>query len=313
MTGRGGCFGTACARSITRATVIIRIATFRRRRSYTGRLTPVRSTVASALVAGLAIGFVAVLVLMRPRPPAEAPAVPVRTAPAAATPPPAPPPDPPPEQAAFSALFDRNRSMPADPDLAAEYYQLNDQFFSNVLPPPQTRWENGLAELGAMIGEHFVVQGLTDGRMILINPAVEHDAEQRRRALCHEMVHMAVWAQDTAHGPVFQERLRQLSQRGAFKGLAATDEERDAVLERLHRDRAALDTEEKALLADRERLDRTSQAEVDAYNDRVRRQQDAAVEYNRLVAQYNLMVSYPDGLARERMQMRADGTRSDQR
>ena len=31
-------------------------------------------------------------------------------------------------------------------------------------------------------------------------------------------------------------------------------------------------------------------------------------EYNRLIEQYNLMISYPDGLARDRLQTRADGT-----
>jgi hypothetical protein len=34
-------------------------------------------------------------------------------------------------------------------------------------------------------------------------------------------------------------------------------------------------------------------------------------EYNELVAQYNLMISYPDGLARERLKARADGTLPD--
>jgi hypothetical protein len=152
------------------------------------------------------------------------------------------------------------------------------------------------------------VQGLTDGRIILLNPAIDHDADQRRRALCHEMVHMAVWAQEQGHGPVFQERLRDLAQRGAFKGIAATDEERDATLERLKRDRATLETEERALREDRERLDQSSRAAVDAFNERVRRQQAAAADYNRLVAEYNLMIAYPDGLARERIQPRADGT-----
>jgi hypothetical protein len=125
------------------------------------------------------------------------------------------------------------------------------------------------------------------------------------------MVHMAVWPQDTGHGPIFQERLRQLSLRGAFKGIAATDEERDEALAVLHRKRAAIDAEERALRADRETLDRTSQAAVDAFNARLRQQQAAVAEFNRLVEEYNLMISYPDGLARERIQLRADGTRAE--
>jgi hypothetical protein len=42
-------------------------------------------------------------------------------------------------------------------------------------------------------------------------------------------------------------------------------------------------------------------------------QQAAAAEYNRLIGEYNLMISYPDGLARERLELRADGTRADDR
>jgi hypothetical protein len=203
--------------------------------------------------------------------------------------------------------------MPSDPDLASEYEDLNFEYFSNTLPAPEVRWESGLADLGQMIADGFTVQGLTDGRMILLNPAVERDADQRRRALCHEMVHMAVWLQDSAHGPVFQERLRQLSLRGAFKGIVATDEEKDAMLTSLMRKHAELEAEEASLRSARESLDRTSQSAVDAYNVRVRRQQDAIADYNKLVQQYNLMIQYPDGLARERLKARADGTIPDQR
>jgi hypothetical protein len=268
-----------------------------------------RSSLASAAVVGIVIGFVAILALMRPHLRRETVLPMARTAgpasgvgaTAGATP-------AVPEPTASEALFERNRSMPSDPDLAAEYEEVNDRYFSNILPAPQTRWESGLAELGPAIAEHFVIEGLTDGRMILLNPSVEHDAAQRRRALCHEMVHIAVWRQDPGHGPVFQERLRELSLRGAFTGIAATDEERSALAETLRRKRTVIQTEEDALRADRDRLDRTSQADVDAFNARVRAQQAAVADYNRLVEQYNLMASYPDGLAADRLAPRADGT-----
>ena len=199
--------------------------------------------------------------------------------------------------------------MPSDPDLASDYEQLNLDYFKNILPASASvRWETGLADLGPLIADGFIVQGLTDGTMILLNPIVERDRDQRRRALCHEMTHVAVWKQDTGHGPIFQDQLRHLAELGAFKGLVSTDEERDAALATLKQKRAALETEERALRADRESLDRTSQAAVNAYNGRVRRQQAAVADYNHLVEQYNLMVSYPDGLARERLKLRADGT-----
>jgi hypothetical protein len=214
-----------------------------------------------------------------------------------------------PDETRSGQLFDRNRGMPSDPDLAAEYEQLNLDYFKNVLPlRTSVRWESGLADLGPLIADNFSVLGLTDGSQILLNPVVERDRDQRRRALCHEMVHMAVWVEDKAHGPVFQNRLRDLAGLGAFKGIVSTDEERDATLETLTRKRTALEAAERALVSDRESLDRTSQAAVDAFNARLRRHQDEMSEYNHLVEQYNLMVSYPDGLARERLKLRADGT-----
>jgi len=217
---------------------------------------------------------------------------------------------PPPDETRSNQLFDRNRSMPSDPDLAEEYEQINVEYFKNILPPPSVRWERGLADLGPLIAEGFSVQGLTDGRIILINPVVERDADQRRRALCHEMTHMAVWTQDKEHGPVFQNQLRHLAELGAFKGIVATDEEKDAMLASLRQKHAALETAERTLKADRETLDRGSQSAVDAYNERVREHQAAVTAYNRRVEEYNLMISYPDGLARERLKLRGDGTRA---
>src|SRR5262249_12602142 len=217
-------------------------------------------------------------------------------------------PPPAPDQARSAQLFDRNRGMPSDPELAEEFERLNLDYFKNILPATSVRWESGLADLGPLIADHFTVLGLTGGTIILINPLVERDADQRRRALCHEMTHMAVWKQDTGHGPIFQDQLRHLAEQGAFKGIVASDEEKDAALATLRQKHAALEAEERALRDDRASLDRTSQAAVDAYNARVRRQQEAVAEYNRLVEQYNLMVSYPDGLARERLNPRADGT-----
>jgi hypothetical protein len=275
-----------------------------------------RSNVISAIVAGALIGFVGMLVLMRPHPspvsqaatPAAASTVAPADAPLVRAPASASGAAVPPDAARSSALFERNHAMPSDPDLASEYEDLNLEYFGNMLPPPAVRWESGLADLGPMIAENFSVLGLTNGRMILLNPAVEHNPDQRRRALCHEMVHMAVWLQDDGHGPIFQERLRELSLRGAFKGIVATDQEKDDALAGLKAHRGTIDSDERALVADRAALDRTSQAAIDAYNARVSRHQADIAEYNRLIEQYNLMISYPDGLARERLQARADGT-----
>lgn len=268
-------------------------------------------------LSGLVVGFAFMYAsLNRERAESDAVAHPVPGG--ASAPPPASAPDrtvvrsaapAPPDEARSAQLFDRNRGMPADPDLATEYEQINLDYFKNILPASASvRWESGLGDLGPLIAENFDVLGLTDGTQILLNPSVERDADQRRRALCHEMAHMAVWQQDRGHGPVFQSQLRHLAELGAFKGIVSTDEEREATLETLKRKRTMLETEERALKTDREALDRTSQSAVDAFNARLATHQQALAEYNRLVEQYNLMVSYPDGLARERLKPRGDGT-----
>jgi hypothetical protein len=276
----------------------------------------VRSSLVFVGLSGLLVGFAFIYAsLERSRSdsvaspaaaPASAPARTVTAPPVASAP-------PPPDETRSNQLFERNRSMPSDPDLAEEYEQINVEYFRNILPKTSVRWESGLAELGPLIADGFSVQGLTDGRIILINPVVERDKDQRRRALCHEMTHMAVWAQDKEHGPVFQNQLRHLAELGAFKGIVATDEEKDATLASLRQKHAALETAERELKSDRDALDRTSPSAVDAYNARVREHQAAVAGYNHLVEQYNLMNSYPDGLARERIKLRGDGTRADGR
>lgn len=262
---------------------------------------------------GILVGFVMVYPAMRSR--SASTAVVLVPSPSAhvAAPGPAPViessvPPPPPDAARSAQLFDRNRGMAPDPDLASEYDDLNVRYFRGVMPSPHVRWEDGLGDLGPLIADNFSVLGLTDGEQILINPVSRRDPDTRRRALVHEMVHLAVWKLDAGHGPIFQEQLRQLAEMGAFKGIVATDAEKDAALAAIHQKHNDLESEEKALDADRASVDRTSQAAVDAFNARVERQKAAAAEYNHLVEQYNLMIAYPDGLARDRLALRADGT-----
>jgi hypothetical protein len=274
-----------------------------------------RGSLAFVGLAGLAVGFVFVYASMHRPDPAAAVARPVSVP--ASSPSSSPgnavvvrsAPPPPPDESRSAQLFDRNRGMASDPDLATDYERLNLDYFKNILPrSASVRWESGLADLGPLIAENFSVLGLTDGTMILMNPSIERDPDQRRRALCHEMVHMSVWREDSGHGPVFQNQLRHLAELGAFKGIVATDEEKDATLAALKQKRASLEAGERTLQTDREALDRSSQSEVDGFNARLRQHQDAVAEYNRLIEHYNLMVSYPDGLARERLTPRGDGS-----
>jgi hypothetical protein len=231
-----------------------------------------------------------------------------------------------PYQAQTDELFRVNASLPSDPALASDYQSINLQYFGGRLPAIGVRWEPRLAQTGPLIAAGFEMEGMTNGRFILLNPSLQNDEEQLRRTLVHEMVHVAVKGQTTEeHGAVFQSRLRELSEQGAFVGTVATEEEKqelhrtvEARMEEvkktatsLHQAFAELQAEQQQALAARP----TSAAEAAAedlrrrnlqdrgidYNFSVQRHNNSIAELNRLIEQYNLMTSYPDGLDRERL------------
>ena len=251
-----------------------------------------------------------------------------------------------PDDAKTAELMRLNANRDADPALAEEYRRLNAQYFDGRLPPIPVRWEPRLAEVGPLIAPDFQLEGVTNGRLILLLPALQEDEQRLKRVLSHEMVHVALRdSPEVEHGPAFQDLLRDLSAKGAFTGIVATDEEKREL-------RRALDTREKELAAEEAELLRLRSAfEADAaahekvvedlnartaaanqrqsgwpaesernaanatlallqdrswaFNGRVRQHNDAIAEFNRQVEQYNLMISYPDGLDRERMARRA--------
>jgi hypothetical protein len=308
------------------------------------------AAVALGLVAGVAAAaFIAGRGPFRRADDASRPAAPVLSAPAApgvAAPSGAPPRDAPsPDEIAIGELLRANAALEADPALAEEYRDVNTRYFNGALPAVTVRWEPRLAGIGPLIADGFQLEGATDGdRLILINPVVRSDEAALRRVLCHEMVHVAVRNHADGHGPVFQTFLRQLSEKGAFTGVVATDEEKAALRASLDAQSAALTRESDALVEARAEIDagdaalraavddlnaRTaaanqrqagwpSDAERDAvtrrqgglesrveeYNARVQRHNAAIAELNRGVERYNLMIVYPDGLDRERYRRR---------
>ena len=170
------------------------------------------------------------------------------------------------------------------------------------------------------------MDGMTNGRLILLNPAIQNDDQQLRRTLCHEIVHVAVKGQTTEeHGAVFQNRLRQLSEQGAFTGTVATEEEKQELHRTIETRTDELKKTAVSLRQTRSELDAelqraqaaapSSPAEAAAedlrrrnlqdktidYNFSVQRHNNAVTQLNGLIEQYNLMVSYPDGLDRERL------------
>lgn len=253
---------------------------------------------------------------------------------------------PSPDETKIAELLRLNANLESDSALADEYRRLNAQYFDGRLPPVPVRWEPRLAEVGPLIAEDFQLEGVTNGRLILLLTSLQGDEQRLRRVLSHEMVHVALRDHpEVEHGPAFQDVLRDLAAKGAFTGIVATDEQKREL-------RRALDAREKELAAaETELLGRRAQFEADAaaheklvedlnartaaanlrqsgwppeseraaanatlaqlqdrswaFNGRVRRHNDAIAEFNRQVEQYNLMISYPDGLDRERVARRA--------
>jgi len=223
--------------------------------------------------------------------------------------------DPPPpktaEQKVTDDIFRVNETLPGDPDLAREYQAFNAQYFDNRLPAVRLRWEPRLDEIGPLIAEGFRMEGVTNRKLILLNPEIRNNPEQFRRVLGHEMVHVAVVTEKDPHGPIFQGYLRQLLDKGAFTGVVATDAEKEQRRQYLQRREGELEREAASLAQTRSAIEQEAgapNAPVDAintritnYNAQVRRHNDAVVEFNRDIEEYNQMVSYPDGLDRERL------------
>jgi hypothetical protein len=221
------------------------------------------------------------------------------------------------DQTRTDELLRLNANLASDPALATAYQAVNAQYFEHRLPEVRIRWEPRLEEIGPLIAEGFRLEGTTDGQVILLNPALQDDDRQFRRALCHEIVHVAVRGERDPHGPEFQRWLRQLSADGAFTGIIATEEEKVDLRRRVDALAAELEQAATHLRHQRAELDADNahppadadgrlalQARAADYNRRVQQHNDAVAELNRLSERYNLMVSYPDGLDRERVQRR---------
>lgn len=201
-------------------------------------------------------------------------------------------------------LFRANAGLASEPSLADQYDAISARYFDGALPAVRVRWEERLEEIGPLIAEGFRLEGVTNGRVILLHPALQDDAQQLKRVLCHEVAHVALWDRSDGHGQKFQTLLRRLATEGAFQGLVATDEEKAELRAALDRRSEEMDREMSRLRGEWAEVDGKDPARVEAYNARVRRLQDDAADFNRRIAQYNLMISYPDGLDEERLTRR---------
>ena len=216
----------------------------------------------------------------------------------------------PPDEARLQELLQRDANSGSDPALADEYDAISAQYFDNKLPAATIRWEPDLAEVGPLIADGFVLEGVTNGRLILLNPTFERDRDRRRAVLCHEIVHVTLGSSSKDHGAQFQSVLRRLFEAGAFTGLMASDEERSALRADLDSREERLKRELTELRADRAELEAAASASpgeaarardlADLYNSRVQAHNRAVVELNEMIGRYNLMTAYPDGLDRDR-------------
>jgi len=173
-------------------------------------------------------------------------------------------------------ILDSARASAGDPELDERYRAINRDYFGGGLPDVPVSWEPRLNDIAAVRGDGLLLEGLTDGKAIVINPTLKSNRRQLIATLCHEMVHVRLVAAGGAvgedHGPEFQRHLRRLLDEGAFEGAFATDEEKAAMKAALATDVAWLDTESAAvrtagdaLARDRQEVDRI----VDDMNARI--------------------------------------------
>ena len=207
-------------------------------------------------------------------------------------------------------IFESAASKSADPELGREYRQINERYFGNALPTIRVIWEPRLAEVGRMIGNNGTLNGITDGRLILLNSTIRRKRDKTTATLCHEMVHVyliTAGQKDEEHGAVFQHELLRLSEQGAFKGLWAPPAERRALGSWLDGEAVRL-KEEASVLADL-RKDLEPQQSLDDmtdlsgriadFNERVDRKNADARRFSIERGRYELMLAYPLGLDEE--------------
>lgn len=151
--------------------------------------------------------------------------------------PPAAPQMPSPQQ----TLLDASREKAGDPELAALFDDLNARHFSGELPNVKVLWDDDLRRLD--VGD-YRLNGMTDGKTILIKATLKDDDGDVRRTLCHEMVHVKFFTggnRSTAHDARFQSELRRVFDDGCFPAIWASPEEKASLGKWIESERTRLD------------------------------------------------------------------------
>lgn len=148
-------------------------------------------------------------------------------------------------------VLDDARASAGDLDLNSRYRAISDAYFGGGLPTVPVSWEPRLNDIAASRGDGLLLEGLTDGKAIVLNPSLKSDRRLLVATLCHEMVHVRLTAAGgpvgEEHGPEFQRHLRRLLDEGAFQGAFATDDEKTTMKTSLASEVAWLDGESVSL------------------------------------------------------------------
>lgn len=165
------------------------------------------------------------------------------------------------------------RDKPGDTELGRLFDELNARHFGGALPEVNVIWAGDLDRLD--IGD-YRLNGMTDGRIVLLKAALRDDGAEIRRTLCHEMVHVKLIAagnSSTAHDAPFQQDLRRLLDEGCFNAIWSTPEDRAAL-------KGWIETERRRLDNVRERADALG-ASITGETDRIERLFDGLNEQTR--------------------------------
>lgn len=220
---------------------------------------------------------------------------------------------------AEEALLKNARGNSGNPALNARFQRINETYFDDKLKLTPVIWEPQLESIGSKDNASLMLEGVTDGHVILLNPSLASDERRLVATLCHEMVHVMLFASGGAredHGPLFQEKLRELLARGAFEGVIVSDAERAQMKTDLDREAAELDREFELIGQESRDLEAARPSvtaetidsfngRISAHNQRARELNDKVTEFNQMAARYNLAIQYPDGLDGARVNARA--------
>ena len=139
-------------------------------------------------------------------------------------------------------LLEATRNRPEDPELGLLFDELNARHFGARLPDVKVVWS---AELDSLDEGEYRLNGMTDGRTILLKATFKGDEADVRRTLCHEMVHVkfiTAGRRSTAHDDPFQNELRRIFDEGCFLAIWASEAAKASLQDWITSERTRLDT-----------------------------------------------------------------------